>query len=58
MRLSTAHGQGVHPVGTEYIGATLISGDDESSKRKATPFDSSEIYGEGDLIRLSLRDDD
>ena len=49
--LAARDGQGIHPIGTEYIGANLrFNGED-------VQLDSSEIYGEGDLIKLLMRDD-
>ena len=54
--ISAARGEGVHPIGTEYIGATLIN--KPTTDARKIPFDSSDIYGEGDLIRLAMRDDD
>ena len=54
--ISAARGEGVHPIGTEYIGATLVN--KTTTDARKIPFDSSDIYGEGDLIRLAMRDDD
>ena len=54
--LSPRRGEGLHPVGTEYVGATLRLSS-PSGGSMYVPFDSSEIYGEGDLIRLLMRDD-
>jgi len=56
LMISSARGEGVHPIGTEYIGATLLN--KQASDARKIPFNSSDIYGEGDLIRLMMRDDD